>query len=259
MASSNICKAKNPATCRYHGNPKVLNTRNKIVNEVKTLTVKLTEADQKISELNTEIMNEEYNGDSNEANALGYTLKGYEEEYNSLEKELRKSRNILAAFVSHPINDNRSMEPLGKNGEIPESVIELVKASPVFMKTAKVKAVKIDKDTALKTILADGTVETERVVPAGSYIITNPDGEEYGIDSVKFKEKYDSTKEPGVFLAKGKINAIRNPYKTPITIMASWGEPQHGDSNCWLAIPVGSDETPYIIGAAEFDNTYKEF
>lgn len=259
MASQDTCKAKNRATCRFHGNPKVLATRTKIVNEVNVLTKRLKETDQKIQELNTKLMNEEYNGDTNEANNIGYSLKGYEEEYKSIQQDLKKTRTILAAFVSHPINNNRSMEPLGKNGEIPHSVKELVKAAPVYVKTAKVKAVKVTVDTPLKTVLKNGTMETERIVPAGSYIITNPDGEEYGIDSDKFAAKYDTTNEEGIFLAKGKINAIRNPYKEPISIKASWGELQHGDSKCWLAVPVDSDETPYIIGSNEFDNTYKEF
>lgn len=147
-------------------------------------------------------------------------------------------------------------EPIAADGVIPASVVSMVRAGLKYRKTATVKAVQTPVDTLLKTVLKNGTLETERIVPAGSFIVTNPSGEQYGINAESFIKRYEPTDVEGVYLAKGEIYAIRNPYKAPISILASWGELQHGSATCWLAVPVGSDETPYIIGDDEFAETY---
>ena len=146
------------------------------------------------------------------------------------------------------------MSPITDEGQIPEDIVELIRQAPVFQKTGKVTAYKVDVDTPLQTVLADGFVETSRVVPAGSYIVTNPGGEQYGIDEVTFMKRYEF--RDGEWHARGQIQAIRNPWGSDTEIVASWGEPQFGDAKCWLAIPVGSDESPYIIAGDAFAETY---
>lgn len=148
------------------------------------------------------------------------------------------------------------LEPIAADGTIPASVMSMVRAGLKYKKTVTVKAVQILVDIPLRTVLKNGTLETERIVPAGSFIVTNPSGEQYGINAESFAERYEATDVEGVYLAKGEIYAIRNPYKVPISILASWGKLQHGSATCWLAVPVGSDGTPYIIGDDEFAETY---
>lgn len=152
---------------------------------------------------------------------------------------------------------NLEVESIAADGTIPTSVVEMVRAGLKYKKKVPIQAVQIFVDTQLQTVLKDGTVETERLVPAGSFIVTNPSGERYGINAEAFGQRYEPTNVPGIFLAKGEIHAIRNPYGEPISILASWGELQHGSAMCWLAVPVGSDETPYIIGDEEFAETYR--
>ena len=57
-----------------------------------------------------------------------------------------------------------------------------------------------------------------------------------------------------VSTATGHIRAIKNPFGSPIAIIASWGEPQYGDENCMIAdICDGEGNSmagePYIIDA----------
>ncbi len=125
-----------------------------------------------------------------------------------------------------------------------------------FDKQGKVTAVRVTTDTAVTTTLADGTVETTNTAHAGDWIVTNPGGEQYTMSDEKFTKKYASTDESGVFKAIGTVRAIKNPLKTAIIITAPWGEEQHGGSDCWLAYPDGTNEGAYIIGGAEFNDTY---
>ncbi len=112
--------------------------------------------------------------------------------------------------------------------------------------------------------MADGTSETRNTAKIGDAIITNPGGEQYIIDSTKFARRYEAKEgEEGTFKARGYCKAIDNPYQAPITMMASWGEMQNGQADCKIADTFDSSTQelggePYIIGLAEFNQTYKE-
>lgn len=137
-----------------------------------------------------------------------------------------------------------------------QALIARIKVSSRFDKQAIVRARKGRIGEIIHTILADGTVETTNTAKDGDIIVTNPGGEQYIMSKDKFRSRYAFTGEKGVFKATGTVQAIKNPLRQPISITAPWGEQQYGDENCWLAIPVDSNETPYIIGAKEFDSTY---
>ncbi|MET9315330.1 hypothetical protein ABZX12_26235 [Kribbella sp. NPDC003505] len=79
-----------------------------------------------------------------------------------------------------------------------------------YRKTARVKAWLLTQDTPLTAVLADGTRETDRVAPAGHWMVENPGGERYAIDPKEFEARHDTTSEPGVFQAKGRILAIEH-------------------------------------------------
>lgn len=133
----------------------------------------------------------------------------------------------------------------------------------VYRKTARAKAWLLTQDTPLTTVLADGTRETDRVAPAGHWVVENPGGERYAIEPEEFEAGYDTTSEPGVFQAKGRIRAIQNTTGGPVWINAPWGEPQYGATDCSFACTVRADGSldlaqPYIVGRAELNQTYAE-
>jgi len=71
----------------------------------------------------------------------------------------------------------------------------------------------------------------------------------------KFENKYELI-EGDTYNAKGEIVAIQNPTGEPITIIAPWGEEQHGGPDCWIAKNPDDPSDRYIIGGAEFAETY---
>lgn len=133
----------------------------------------------------------------------------------------------------------------------------------VHRKVATVKAWLLAQDTRLATVLADGTRETDRVAPAGHWVVENPGGEQYAVEPEELEARYDPTTEPGVLQAKGRIRVIENPTGSPVWINAPWGEPQYGAADCLFACTVRADGSldlakPYIIGRAELAQTYAE-
>ncbi|PIS22617.1 hypothetical protein COT50_01050 [candidate division WWE3 bacterium CG08_land_8_20_14_0_20_41_10] len=148
------------------------------------------------------------------------------------------------------------------NRHTPE-ILEGLSSAPVYRKQGQVSAEIAKGGEEVVTTLADGTTETHNTAQPGDAIITNPGGEKYIINKAKFTERYDSKEgEDGVYIANGHCKAMDNPYGSPITMMASWGEMQNGDADCKLADTyepatgeMGGE--PYIIGRSEFDATYK--
>jgi hypothetical protein len=112
------------------------------------------------------------------------------------------------------------------------------------------------------TRLKDGTVETANVAAPGDWIVTNPGGEEYVPGNEKFLKRYEPKPgQSGVFIAKGYCKAVKNPFNEPIRMMASWNEMQSGGADCIIAVVYDmeskkDDNEPYIIGVAEFSETY---
>ncbi|MEU8222405.1 PGDYG domain-containing protein [Kribbella sp. NPDC048915] len=130
-----------------------------------------------------------------------------------------------------------------------------------YRKTATVKARILTEDTPVATVLADGTRETERVAPAGQWLVENPGGEQYAVEPAEFEARYGPTSEPGVYQAKGRIRALANTTGGPVWINAPWGEPQYGAADCGFACLIRPDGSldlakPYIIARAELNQTY---
>lgn len=134
--------------------------------------------------------------------------------------------------------------------------------APVYEKTAVVTIREVEPGTPLETRLADGRVETKNVATEDRrHVVTNPDGEEYLVGADKVADRYTPLGD-GRYKAKGMVRAFPNPTGGEITIMAPWGEEQHGGSEAMLATlydpanpdAIGTDR--YIIGGEEFKNTY---
>ncbi|MEK7602230.1 MAG: PGDYG domain-containing protein [Patescibacteria group bacterium] len=135
-------------------------------------------------------------------------------------------------------------------------------SAPVFKKHGQVHARRAVVGESIITTLESGIKETENTAQEGDWIITNPDGEEYIISENKFNSRYEPTNEDGLYEAKGSCRAIVNPFGKPIEIMASWGSPQTGGSDCMIADTCDDDGSnmngePYIIDADAFAKTYQ--
>lgn len=132
----------------------------------------------------------------------------------------------------------------------------------VFKKYGQVKARPAVVGEKITTTLQGGAEETVNTAQAGDWIVTNPSGEQYIISEKKFFARYEATNEDGVYKAKGSCRAIVNPFGKPIEIMASWGTPQTGGTDCMIADTCDEDGSnmggePYLIDADAFAKTYK--
>lgn len=105
----------------------------------------------------------------------------------------------------------------------------------MFAKFGEIRAEVAADVTPVETVLSDGTKETKNVAQLGDFIVTNPGGERYVVKPEKFERLYQKADQEGVFTPRGQVVAVRNPYEKPISMMASWGELQHGAADCWIA------------------------
>lgn len=139
---------------------------------------------------------------------------------------------------------------------------DLFETAGLFRKGAIVTARQVMTPENLITQLENGFHETERLVPAGHWIVTNPGGEEYAIPAEKFHTRYDWI-EGDDYRAKGIIRAFPNHTGEDVEIVAPWGEEQYGDVNCWFATALDSELNTttdrYIIGGDEFTATYERY
>ena len=134
--------------------------------------------------------------------------------------------------------------------------------APIYKKFGKVNARVAQGGETIRTVLADGSVETNNAAAEGDVIVTNPGGEQYVLKPEKFNSRYEKTEEDGVFNAKGKVRITPNPTGGSIKIIAPWGEEQFGGPDALIATvydpdkpdEVGADR--YIIGRDEFNATY---
>jgi hypothetical protein len=143
----------------------------------------------------------------------------------------------------------------------PEIMSALAEAR-VFHKQGVIRARKAIVGEVVITTLANGSFETSNPAAEGDWVVTNPSGEQYINTAQEFVKRYEPMDESGVFKAKGSIRAIQNPFGKPIEIMASWGSPQFGDANCFIADSCEADGSniagePYLIDGAAFAETYK--
>ena len=134
--------------------------------------------------------------------------------------------------------------------------------APLFAKKALVRMRPAIPGETITTKLADGTEETTNTAGENQVVITNPGGEEYIVGNDKAASRYEATKEPGVFRAKGMARIIDNPTGGEVSVIAPWGEEQIGAADCKFASlydpsqPDVISTDRYIIGAAEFAETY---
>lgn len=162
----------------------------------------------------------------------------------------------------HQNTDAELVKPTKVDLNTPEAD-EAFAAAPVYEKFAVVQASQATQETPITTVLADGTVETSNVAQPGDYIVTNPGGEQYVVEQEKFEARYEVTEDSGTFKAKGIVKAVANATGTPVTVIAPWGEEQHGNADCiYLAQYDPStgeiSEDRYIIGRDEFNDTYRQ-
>ena len=139
-------------------------------------------------------------------------------------------------------------------------------------KTAVVQARKLEKEEVVDTrprASVDGKTyvfsETKNTAPAGSWVITNPDGEEYVIkDKVKngqvvatadeqFSAKYSQTPE-GYVSTEGPKHFVR--IDSDICFKASWGETQFAPKGSYICTEYGPGEE-YSVTNSAFDATYQ--
>lgn len=135
--------------------------------------------------------------------------------------------------------------------------------APLYVRREPVQARRVNERELIRTILKDGTLETERFAEPGDMVVTNPGGEEYVIKQDHFPDQYTETDVPGYYRSTDGIRAMINPTGTPISISAPWGSPQSGESDCIVAMTVSLDkptqptDVRYIVGDDEFDDTYE--
>jgi len=133
----------------------------------------------------------------------------------------------------------------------------------IYRKTSEVRAECVLAATPVETVLADGTKETKNIAAPGDYIVTAPAGERYAVKRDTFLARY--TPKPGskdVYNAHGHVIAIPNPFGCPVSIVAPWGEKQHGSADCMIADifdPAAKQREgrPYLIAGAEFRKAYR--
>lgn len=139
-------------------------------------------------------------------------------------------------------------------------ILEALEKAPQYKKNALVPARRARAGETVLTITATGDTETENIAKDGDWVVTNASGEEYILPPDIFSNRYEDSDTPGVYRAVGYCKAIQNPYEKPIEIFASWGTPQRGDADCFIADTCGADGNllgePYLIEHAAFQTTY---
>ncbi|MFZ1110727.1 MAG: PGDYG domain-containing protein [Rhodomicrobium sp.] len=133
----------------------------------------------------------------------------------------------------------------------------------IYRKSGEFRAALAEVATPVETVLANGRKETKNTAHPGDYIVTGAGGERYVVKPDVFAARYEpKTGHPGVYLARGHVKAIPNPFNRQLHIVAPWGEIQHGAADCLVVDiydPATSkrDGKPYLINRAEFDATYR--
>ncbi|ADP72028.1 hypothetical protein Rvan_2819 [Rhodomicrobium vannielii ATCC 17100] len=132
-----------------------------------------------------------------------------------------------------------------------------------YRKAAEVRAERVSSPRSINTILSNGAVETKNRAEPGDYIVTAETGERWVVKPDTFVKRYSL--KPGrknVYLARGEVVAVPNPFGRPIEILASWGDKQVGATDCMIVDvfypATGTREgQPYLIAHAEFGKTYR--
>lgn len=136
-------------------------------------------------------------------------------------------------------------------------------AAPLYRKFGYVHARYAKPGERVTTVLADGFTETTNLARRGDWVVINQSGETTIVPGDKFLLHYEKVEDGGVYVAKGFIKAVRNPYEVPIEIQSAWGFPQKGGADCYFAdslsesgLPAGD---PYLIAGSVFERTYSVY
>ena len=149
------------------------------------------------------------------------------------------------------------------DGGAPELAAALDKRGKRYRKVGQFRAIRAGQKTPVKTVLADGTKETENIAEPGDYIVTGKGGERWVVKPETFEARYAlKPRRKATYIARGESIAVKNPFHRPISLLAPWGERQHGAADCMIADVVNPATQrragePYIIARAEFDRTYE--
>lgn len=131
----------------------------------------------------------------------------------------------------------------------------------IYAKFAVISIRPIEAGQTIDTVLSDGRLETSNTSKEDNYLATNPGGEQYIISGQDLADRYTAL-GGGRYQAKGMVRAFLNPTGADISVLAPWGELQHGGSDAMLAVvcdPTSPDEigsNRYIIGGQQFTDTY---
>lgn len=151
------------------------------------------------------------------------------------------------------------MKTLSKNEmrEMVENAIANGASVKPYAKFARIQAVQATGGEAVETILADGTKETSNTANAGDWIVTNPGGEKYIVDGIKFGKKYEACPElgEGWFKPKGGVQKFLE-LKEDTSFICSWGEEQFIAAGGFVNVSDLADI--YGIARKEFFDTYQE-
>lgn len=133
-------------------------------------------------------------------------------------------------------------------------------AAPVYRKFGYVQARYAKPGEKVTTILSDGFTETTNLARRGDWVVMNPSGEVNVVPGDTFHLHYEKVEDGGVYVAKGFIKAIRNPYGVAVEIQSAWGFPQKGAADCYFADALTEEGAlagePYLIAGNIFEKTY---
>jgi hypothetical protein len=151
-----------------------------------------------------------------------------------------------------------------KNEGIPQdkAIAEaLDRDGKVYRKTGEYRVERAKVATPVETVL-EGKVETRNTAYPGDFIVTGAAGERYVVKPDVFASRYEAKPgQAGVYLARGHVKAVLNPFGRPLHVLADWGEIQHGDKDC-IVVDIYDPATgkrsghPYLIARTVFDTTY---
>ncbi len=149
------------------------------------------------------------------------------------------------------------MKTLSKN-EVKNLVINLINAENDIL-AVKVSPVQVRKATAgevVKTVLQNGTEETEHLCDGSEMVVTNPNGEVYAMSKSEFDQRYTYEEGSDVAYPQGKVrHLVEVPSsELPISFPAPWG----GDMTLEDGYLNYDDmDGIYCIGRDEFNKTHR--
>lgn len=124
--------------------------------------------------------------------------------------------------------------------------------APFYKKVACVTAEPATPGQTMRTVMANGHMETVNTAVEGDYLVTNPSGERYFLSGAKLFAKYRPTSN------QGEYEPVGNPVRVifidkNVSFIAPWGEEQFLQQG---GVVVNNDGSVYGIQGPEFAETY---